>query len=561
MRTGLLLIVTTLLLVTSGCGSLKRWKSNGFKLGPDYRRPCAPVAPNWIAHDDPAVVSDAQPETDWWRAFNDPVLEHLIQTAYQQNLDLRTIGLRVLEARAQLEINALNLLPQSQTFSTRYARNQISLETANILPFFIDRFFSDWAGGFDMSWELDVWGRIRRSIESADASLDAEIENYDNVLVTLIGDVAATYLELRAFDERIDLAEQNVEIQSGSYRIAAAREAAGRVSELDVEQAKSNLGETKALVPTLRQGRRLSLNRLAILLGMTPYQLEPLLRERGEIPEVSDQVLVGIPAELLRRRPDVRAAERQVAAQSARIGIAEADLFPQFAIVGQIGLNSEQFSDLFVPFSGTGLISPGFTWKILNYGRLLRNIEVADLQFQQAVVNYQNVVLAAHREVEDALVDFVESRNRVRELRVSANAAEKSVELVNTQYAEGKVDFGRVFVLEAQLVRSQDFLVASEGDVATALVRVYKALGGGWQLRLDTPYTGCGPVEMAPMTEPPLDDGTPIELLPPQEPAEAADNDEQPSTDAIPPVLDPYDEDDPVTPPLDLERLPAAGED
>ncbi|GAB5402786.1 MAG: efflux transporter outer membrane subunit [Aureliella sp.] len=490
----MVLIATLLMIASSGCTPLKRWKENGYKVGPNYKKPCVQTATDWVDSGHPAVVVQRERNPEWWRAFGDPTLEQLVQAAYQQNLSLRAAGVRVLQARTQLDISALNLLPQSQSHYSRYSRNQISRNTANAFPG-LSRSFDDWQTGFDLSWELDVWGRIRRSIEASDANLDVQIELYDDILVTLIGDVAASYIELRAFDQRLALAEENAKIQAGSLDIAKKRNREGRVSELDVTQATSNYADTLALIPSLRQGRRQAMNRIALLVGMTPFELEPLLRERGSLPDVPEQAVVGIPAELLRRRPDIRAAERQVAAQSAQIGIAEAELYPQFGLTGDINLNSERFSDLFSGASNGGLIAPGIRWNFLNYGRLKRGVRIEQLQFQEAVVNYENSVLAAHREVEDAMVQFLESKERAEQLQRSAEAAAKSVELVSIQYKEGEVDFGRVFVLELSLVQRQDQLVATEAEVAIALVRLYKALGGGWQIRLTDPYRGSYPTE------------------------------------------------------------------
>ena len=482
-------LLVALALLLSGCAQLSEWKQNGFKVGPNYRRPCAPYAPAWIDGNAAEVSPECRQMINWWTVFGDPTLEQLVLAAYQQNLSVRAAGLRVLQAREQLGIAAMNLFPQAQTFSSQYARNQISTTTANVFPG-VARSFDDLRAGFDLSWELDIWGRIRRSIEASEAALDAEIETYDDVLVTLIGDVAASYIELRSFDERLQLADQNAKIQEGSLKIAQARQREGRVSELDVEQAKTNLADTRALIPSLRQGRRLALNRLAILLGTTPFELEPLLSARGNLPNIPEEVVLGVPADLLRRRPDVRAAERGVAARSAQIGVAEADLYPQFALTGQIGINAESWGDLFSSASAIGTVAPGVRWNVFNYGRLKKNVRVRELQFQESIVNYQNIVLAAHREVEDGLVQFLESKKRLAELRTSAEASAKSVDLVQIQYKEGEVDFGRVFVVESALVQRQDQLIATEAEVAVALIRTYKALGGGWQLRLDTPYEG-----------------------------------------------------------------------
>lgn len=463
------------------------------RVGPNYRRPVVQTADNWIEADDPSVINQQQPYPDWWSVFDDPTLDQLVNAAYQQNLPLRTAGLRVLEARTQRQITAANLLPQSQNFFGQFARNQLSRNTATSSPF-VPIAFDEWQTGFDLSWELDVWGRLRRAIEASDAAIAAETENYDDILVTLIGDVAATYIELRAIDERIRLAKANVATQEGSLRLAKIRFKERDVSELDVQQATANLSSTRAAIPSLRQARRQALNRMAILLGMTPYELEPILRHAGPIPGAPKEVLVGIPAELLRRRPDIRRSEREIAIQSAQIGIAEAELYPQFGINGQIALNAEKFSDLFSSGSVAGVIAPGFSWKILNYGRLQNGVRVEELRFQQLVTQYEDTVLKAHREVEDAMAQFLRSKEQTAELHKAVEATKRSVELVRIQYKEGATDFNQVFVLESNLAITQDQLVVAQSNIAIALVQVYKALGGGWQLRLQNRYCGTYPL-------------------------------------------------------------------
>lgn len=488
------LIVVVLLMCTVGCGGLRCWWQNGKMLGPNYGRPVVPVAADWIEAGDQSVVIQQEEMADWWRVFNDPTLDELIQAAYQQNLSLRVAGLRVLEARAQRNITAANLFPQSQGAFGQYSHSQLSRNSASSVPG-APITVNDWQTGFDLSWEIDVWGRLRRAIESADAALNAEIESYDDVLVTLIGDVAATYIELRSFDERIRLAEENINIQSESLRIAKIQLDEGEVSELDSEQAKAAVADTRSLIPALKQQRRQAVNRLAVLLGTTPYDLEPLFRDRGTLPNAPNEVIVGIPADLLRRRPDIRAAERSIAIQSAQIGIAEADLYPQFAIGGEIKLNAKDFNDLFNASSLAGTIAPGFRWNILNYGRIKNNILIQELRYQQAIVQYENAVLAANREVEDAMTEFLRSKEQVMELEQSVEATAKAVELVTIQYKEGATDFNRVAVLQANLVQAQDRLVAAQASVAIGLTRVYKGLGGGWQIRYANTYCGNYPLE------------------------------------------------------------------
>ncbi|MDA7980502.1 MAG: TolC family protein [Pirellulales bacterium] len=476
-----------------GCSGVRHWWNNDFLIGPNYVPPEVGVASDWLDSGHPSISIETDELTHWWQVFDDPVLDQLVLSAYQRNRSLRIAGLRVLEARRQRNIAATNLLPQSQRSLGRYTRTQLSQTTATSSPF-VPTAFSDWQTGFDLNWEIDVWGRLRRAIESADAALDAEAENYDAVLVTLIGDVAATYIDLRAFEERIRLARENVKQQAGSLRVAQDQRTEGAVSELDVQQANGNLADTQALIPSLQLQRRRALNQLAILIGTTPYELEPLLSASDGLPTAPQDVVVGIPADLLRRRPDVRQAERLIATQSAQIGIAEADLYPQFLINGEIKLNSGDFADLFSSKSVAGNVGPGFAWNILNYGRIVNNIAVQELRFEQRVTAYEEIVLNAHREVEDAMVLFLRSKEEVAELQKAVDATARSVELVRIQYEEGETDFGRVFVLESNLVRAQDRLVAAQANVAIGLTQLYKALGGGWQLRCELPYHDFAPL-------------------------------------------------------------------
>lgn len=485
-------IVTTLLLCgfMTGCSGLKHWWHNDLKVGPNYAKPIVQTASNWVDANDMRVQNASCPDlAGWWKVYNDPLLEDLVLAAFQQNLTLRTAGLRVLEARADRRIAAANLLPQSQRAIGQYSRNRTSGETFNGRLFGPAR-FDDFQLGFDMSWELDVWGRLRRSIELSDAELDRQIENYDDILVTLIGDVAASYIQLRTFDERIRLARKNAKIQAGSLDLANKQFVGEKVSELDVQEARTNLTDTLASIPALEQQRRLLVNQLAVLLGTTPYNLEPVLRAEAPIPYAPLEAVVGIPAELLRRRPDIRAAERTVAGASAAIGIAEAELYPQFGFDGQIVLNADSVDNLFTSNALAGTAVPGFRWKILNYGRLKNGIRIRELQFQQSITQYENTVLGAFREVEDAIVQFLKSQEQVAALQESVVSAERSVELVRARYRAGETDFSRVFVLEANLVAAQDRLTAARGDVALSLASIYKGLGGGWELRKAVPYQG-----------------------------------------------------------------------
>jgi NodT family efflux transporter outer membrane factor (OMF) lipoprotein len=463
-------------------GRLSDWWHQGFKVGPDYGRPPAPVASAWIDYADPRVRSEEIQLAGWWSVFNDATLNSLIQTAYQQNLSLRVAGARVLEARAQLGIAAGSLFPQSQSAFGDYARIKLSENVANPTP---ATWFSNWDAGLTASWELDFWGRFRRAIEAADATLDASIEDYDDVLVVLLSDVAANYVQYRTFEQRLAYARANAEIQRRSFQLASDKFENGATTERDVHQARQVLEQTEALIPSLEIGKRQAANRLCTLLGIPPTNLDSMLGAGTGVPVTPPDVVVGVPADLIRRRPDVRRAERQVAAQSALIGVAVSDLYPHISLVGTIGVEAEQFDDLFrTPASMIGDIGPSVRWDILNYGRLVNNVRVQDARFQQLAYAYQDQVLTAGREVEDGIIAFLRTQVQAEHLDLSVTAAARTVEITNEQYNQGLVDFTPVYLFQTTLTEQQDQLAVARGDIALSLIAVYRALGGGWQIRL-----------------------------------------------------------------------------
>jgi NodT family efflux transporter outer membrane factor (OMF) lipoprotein len=396
-----------------------------------------------------------------------------------------------MEARAQLGVAVGNKYPQLQQLSSSATAVEISDNAPNALA--ADKFYYNYELGFDAAWELDFWGRFRRGVESAQANYMASIAGYDNALVTLTAEVARAYVLIRTFGDRIRIADENVKIQKRSLEIAEARFEGGLVTELDVQQAKALLNDTKASISRLETGFRRAQHGLSILLGIPPGELKNVLAEAGAVPEAPPEVVVGIPADLLRRRPDIRTAELQTAAQSARIGVAKADLYPQFSLVGSIGLQSSEqggitsnnanFSDLFDSESITYFAGPSIQWPILNYGRIKNRVQVQDARFQQLIVNYQNTVLNAYREVEDAMAGFLSSQEQVTYLADSVKASKRSVDLSLIQYREGVADYQRVLDTQRFLTQEQDLLTSVNGEVALNLIAMYKALGGGWQIR------------------------------------------------------------------------------
>ena len=461
-------------------------------LGPDYKKPEAEVSQQWIDIDAPRVNSVPADLADWWAVFNDPVLNSLVEMAYTQNLTLRIAGLRILEARANLGIAVGSKYPQVQQINGNATRVEISDNDPGSK--LVDRHFNSAEATFDLAWEIDFWGRFRRAIESAEAQFNASVADYDDVMVALAAEVARAYVLIRTFEERLALAEQNVVTQERALRIADVKFRNGAVTELDVQQARAILANTEALIPVLETGLRQVKNALAVLLGLTPRDMSDLLQGPAPIPVAPFEVSTGVPAELLRRRPDVRRAERFLAAQSAQIGVSITDLYPRFSLVGSVGFRTSDssetsftmdsgLSDLFDSDSATGFLGPFFSWNIVNYCRIKNNIRVQDARFQQLLINYQNTVLTALAETENAIVAYLRSHEQANFLGKSVKAAQRSVQLSLIQYREGTTDFDRVLNTLTFLVEQQDKFTATTGDIATNLVAMYKALGGGWQVR------------------------------------------------------------------------------
>lgn len=485
------LLIVTVLFLLSGCGhhhwlhdQLGSWCHNGFKVGPQYRRPCAPVAGDWIDSYDERVELDLPRTNDWWQVFSDPILDDLIAQSYAGNLTLRAAGMRVVQARAIRGIAAGDLFPQAQQLSADYVHTQQSRTVLGGSEIPAGKLgFDFWSAGLHQAWELDVWGKFRRQVESADANLDASIEDYDDILVLLIAETAETYVEYRTLQERLRLIATNIEVQEGALQIAEDRFNNDFVSKLDVTQARTNVERTRAGVPRQKVLLRNAMLRLCVLTGRQPQDLSEELGI-APIPIAPPTVAVGIPADLIRRRPDIRRAEREVAAQSAQIGVAVSELFPHFSITGFLGWDSENLSSLLQSTSFSGFIgAPSVQWSLLNYGRLLNNVRLQDARFQELALAYQQKVLQAGEEAEQAINSFLRTQEEVASLTRSVDANQESVELAGAQYTAGFIDFNRVFTLQAELVASQDELAAARGGIALSLIAIYKTLGGGWQIR------------------------------------------------------------------------------
>ncbi len=473
-----------LLLALGGCAAV----------GPDFVQPRAPVPGQW-QDADPAVTHKPAEQIRWWEGFDDPVLGRLIDIAYQNNYSLKAAGLRVLEARAQLGVAVGTLYPQVQKATGSVNYTSASENAANTKAG--DLSFWEYSVGVSVGWELDFWGKFRRSIESADASVLASVASYDNVLVLLVAQVADTYVAIRSAEAQLKVARDNVALQQRSVRITEARFRGGDVGELDLLQARTQLLGTQATIPPVETGLQQAKNALSTLLGQPPGSLAEILGPQpGLIPAAPQSIAAGAPTDLLRRRPDVRQAELAAAAQTAVIGVAEADLYPSFGLSGFLGVvaadgtnttrtGNSGFGQLFNANSLTFFGGPYFSWNILNYGRIRNNVRVQDARLQQLLENYQGTVLNAVKEVEDGMVAFLRSREQELILAETEVSARRSLAIANVGYREGITDFQRVLDAQGALLQVQQRYVAARSTTVSSAVGIYRALGGGWEIRSD----------------------------------------------------------------------------
>jgi NodT family efflux transporter outer membrane factor (OMF) lipoprotein len=534
-------IWTAFALSLSGCVGVKDYVCNGFKVGPNYCPPLGETAEQWIEDADGRLRQDVADLSCWWGVFQDPVLEGLIANAQVHNLSLREAGYRVLQARAQLGIARGGLFPQSQYASGSYRRSgtpvgprspiTAEIGPGNLIPegeytFELqseNNFVNQWNDGFSLGWELDFWGRYRREVAASTHALEASTAGYDEVLVTMLADIAATYVQIRTLQTRIEFVQQNIAEQRKIVEIIQRLHEIGdprperrleQPRQYHVEQIQSILAQTESAVPQLQIELRLACNRLCVLLGIPPRDV---LEEigLGAIPSAPREVAVGIPADLLRRRPDVRRAERQVAAQAEQIGIAMAEFFPSITISGTLGYSSPEFDQLFnASRAFNSDVGPAFHWNILNYGRIQNNVRVQDAHFRELLTNYQNLVLQANAEVESGLVRFLRAQERAVALDRSVKHMQRAVAGIEAARELRGADANQISIITQTKVQQQDLQAQAHGEVAQGLIQVYRALGGGWEVR--TIFSEVLPSEPseseAPAAEPAA---PPEEVLPP----------------------------------------------
>jgi NodT family efflux transporter outer membrane factor (OMF) lipoprotein len=587
--------LTAVVLAQAGCAtSFSEWAHNGFKVGPNYKPPAVATPERWIDDGHPQVRVGEANLADWWDAFGDALLSKLIRDAYAQNLTVREAGVQIMQAAIQRNVALAELLPQGQSMVAGYTHGEVSRNNGvapgggpafgtGLAPSLVtsplstpttpiagatptttagttttgtspllnssiggggagggvpvpgSRFFDNYGTSFNLSWELDFWGLFRRNLEAANANLDQSMRNYDELVVQLLANVATQYVQLRTLQKRVRLARQNVVLQEPLVAKLANQYKTGiATSKAAYFQLKSNLDNTRALIPPLEILLRQANNQLCILLGIPVRDLVPELGE-GLVPDPADPstqtvriprpadetVVVGIPGEILLRRPDVQAMDRQLRIQSAQIGIAEAEMYPHIGVNGNIGLAANQLKLLFNQQSWIGTIGPSMTWNILNYGRLLANVRAQNRQYQQYVLAYQQAILNANQDVENALVAYLQSLEQAKRLQDSANSAVEVTRYYFNQLAQGYLPpaatslafYNQIFTAVNFRVTQQDLAAQAEGNIALNLILLYRALGGGWQIRLHgppSPSPGLPPSSSGTPALGPADESLPV---------------------------------------------------
>lgn len=450
----------------------------GCTVGPDYQKPEVKTPEKFSETAGAKVAAEHADLAAWWTSFGDATLDSLVGRAIEANLDLELAGARVREARAQAGQTRADRYPQVSSGGSA-TRSRMSENGRFPVAKPTDNLFSQ---GFDANWEIDVFGGTRRAVEAADADLQASIEDRRAVLVSLLGEVARAYVDLRGNQRLASVVRRNIASARATLDLTRTRLRAGLGTELDVARAEAQLADTEAQLPPAERSIRLAVHRLGVLLAKDPGALSAELEKEAPIPAPPAKLLVGLPSELLTRRPDLRRAERKLAAANARIGVATAELYPKFSLTGAFGLESVDASDFAKAASRTWSVGPTVRWRVFESGRLTAEIEAADARTQQALIVYRQSVLTALEEVENALVQYLREWDHRRSLEASTAAGRKSVELAGNLYQNGLTSFLDVLEAERTLHDAERRLAESEAAVSLNIVALYKALGGGWEV-------------------------------------------------------------------------------
>ena len=451
---------------------------SGCMVGPNFQGPQTTLPAEWSGPStESRPITPAEAElTHWWTLFDDPTLVVLIDSAVQSNLDLKQAEARIRQARAARGVVAAGIGPTADATGA-YQRSRTASAGKGKSGGDIS---NQYQAGFDSGWELDIFGGVRRAVEAADADLQAALETRRDVLVTLTAEVARNYIDLRAFQQRIAIARQNLAAQKHSADLTRQRFQGGFAGGLDVANADAQVATTASQIPLLESAVRQSIYSLSVLLGMDPAALLPELSPAEAIPAAPPPPPPGVPADLLRRRPDIRQAEAEIHAATARIGVATADLFPKFTIFGSAGVRSTDFSSWFNWDARVWSFGPSVSWNVFDMGRTRSNIELQQALQDQSLITYRQTVLNALQEVENALIASAKEAEHRRALVDAVEANRKAVDLATMLYTQGQTDFLNVLDAQRSLYATEDALVQSTGTVSTNLVALFKALGGGW---------------------------------------------------------------------------------
>lgn len=455
-------------------------------VGPDYKEPKTDVPKHW-AKKDSSVKETPFKQDKWWNVFHDANLKQLIDEGYANNLTVQMTGVRILQARAQLAKSVGTLYPQMQTMNGNYLAYRMGGSyLQNVLPESFDATLL----GFSANWESDFWGKFRRSVRSNDAAFLSSVAAYDNALVTMTSDIATHYMGIRGSESLIRITNQNIDLQKHSLDLTMARYTAGAVSLRDVEEAKTQLAETEGTLPELVSELQVQKDALAVLLGTTPNRVDGLLKKRYGIPKAPERIEVGIPRQMLLRRPDVNQARFDAITQSEAIGATKANLFPAFSLTGSFyfagnTIYGSTLSEMFNWANRNSVAGPGLDWPILNYGQITNMVRMQDAVFQEKLLNYMNTILVAQKEVQDSMTRYIETKKSVQSYKEAVRAAKKATALTLIQYREGETGYTSVLYAQQQQLYTQTALVNAETDLPKALVALYRALGGGWQIRED----------------------------------------------------------------------------
>lgn len=468
----------------------------GCTVGPDYRLPVTAVPEAWkgvgTAETSDASVTTSQPAklADWWKHFSDPVLTSLVQQAIQSNLDLKQAIARVRQARAARGIVAGDYWPQVNA-NADYRRSGSGSSGGTVVGSSQGGLTSVSGGGaverdlfetgLDASWEIDIFGGVRRNVEAANADIVASVEDLRDVLVSLVAEVGNNYVSLRGIQEQIAIAKKNLKAQEHTAEITGKRYEAGFVSALDVANANAQVSTTRSQIPVLESAERATIYTISVLLGRDPTALTEMLSSQGPIPPIPPEVPVGLPSDLLRRRPDIRRAEAQIHAATARIGVATADLFPKFYLTGSFGFSSSDLATFLNWGNRLYSIGPSVTWPVFTAGKIHSNIEVQKALEEQTLLTYRSTILTALKDVETALVAYAKEQQHRNDLEDAVTNNRKAVDLATELYVAGKTDFLNVLVTQNALYATENDLAVSTSNLANDLISLYKALGGGWE--------------------------------------------------------------------------------